>query len=148
MEAASEHTHWDEEIELLAAALPPHLAGALHELIEPADLLEIVLDLGREPEARVPGREVLLANRPVTAADLDFVANRVGQFGEDNRAGIERTLHRVSAMRNRAGRIVGLTCRLGRAVSGTGEIIRDIVVGGQIILLLGRIRVGKTTILS
>ena len=146
-EAAAEPARWDEEIELLAAALPPHLTAALHDLIDPAQLLEIVLDLGREPEARVPGREVLLSNRPVTAADLDFVANRVGQFGEDNRAGIERTLHRVSAIRNRAGRIVGLTCRVGRAVTGTGEIIRDIVVSGQSILLLGRPGVGKTTIL-
>ena len=146
-EAVSSAPTWDHEIELLAAALPPHLASALHELIEPSQLLEIVLDLGREPEARVPGREVLLSNRPVTVADLEFVATHVGEFSDDNRAGIERTLHRVSAIRNRAGRIVGLTCRVGRAVTGTGEIIRDIVVSGQSILLLGRPGVGKTTIL-
>jgi stage III sporulation protein SpoIIIAA len=106
-----------------------------------------VLDLGREPEARVPGREVLLADRTVTAADLEHVANNVGQFGDDNRAGIERTLHRVSAIRNRSGRITGLTMRVGRAVTGTGEIIRDIVVSGQSILLLGRPGIGKTTML-
>ena len=138
---------WDPEIELLAQTLPGHLHDALHERIDPTQLLEIVLDLGREPEARVPGREVLLADRPVTAADLDYVANRVGQFGDDNRAGIERTLHRVSAIRNRGGRIVGLTCRVGRAVGGTAEIIRDLALTGKSILLLGRPGIGKTTIL-
>ncbi|HKB34424.1 MAG TPA: hypothetical protein VKF16_11220, partial [Candidatus Dormibacteraeota bacterium] len=135
--ALSANTNW-EEIELLARALPPDLARALHERTDPNELLEIVLDLGREPEARVPGREVLLADRPVSASDLDHVANNVGQFGDDNRAGIERTLHRVSAIRNRSGRITGLTMRVGRAVTGTGEIIRDIVISGQSILLLGR----------
>ncbi len=143
----SRAANWDEEIELLARALPPDLARALHERIDPSALLEIVLDLGREPEARVPGREVLLADHPVSASDLEHVANNVGQFGDDNRAGIERTLHRVSAIRNRSGRIVGLTMRVGRAVTGTGEIIRDIVVSGQSILLLGRPGIGKTTML-
>jgi stage III sporulation protein SpoIIIAA len=139
--------NWDEEVELLARALPTDLARALHERTDPTELLEIVLDLGREPEARVPGREVLLADRTVAASDLEHVANNVGQFGDDNRAGIERTLHRVSAIRNRSGRITGLTMRVGRAVTGTGEIIRDIVVSGQSILLLGRPGIGKTTML-
>jgi stage III sporulation protein SpoIIIAA len=139
--------NWDPEIELLAQALPPHLYGALHERTDPGELLEIVLDLGREPEARVPGREVLLSSQAVTDADLEYVASRVGQFGEDNRAGIERTLHRVSAIRNRRGRIVGLTCRVGRAVTGTAEIFRDLVESGQSVLLLGRPGIGKTTML-
>ena len=143
-EFQSRAANWDEEVELLARALPPELARALHERTDPGELLEIVLDLGREPEARVPGREVLLADHPVSASDLEHVANNVGQFGDDNRAGIERTLHRVSAIRNRSGRIVGLTMRVGRAVTGTGEIIRDIVVSGQSILLLGRPGIGKT----
>ena len=138
---------WEREIELLAQALPPHLYHALHERTGPSELLEIVLDLGREPEARVPGREILLSDLPVTESDLDYVAERIGEFGDDNRAGIARTLHRVSAIRNRQGRIVGLTCRVGRAVGGTAEMIRDIVTGGQSILLLGRPGVGKTTIL-
>jgi stage III sporulation protein SpoIIIAA len=138
---------WDPEIELLAHALPAHLHGALHDRTDPAELLEIVLDLGREPEARVPGREILLGTHAVTDADLEYVASRVGQFGDDNRAGIERTLHRVSAIRNRRGRIVGLTCRVGRAVTGTAEIFRDIVESGQSVLLLGRPGIGKTTML-
>jgi stage III sporulation protein SpoIIIAA len=144
---SSRAANWDEEVELLARALPTDLARALHERTDPTELLEIVLDLGREPEARVPGREVLLADRVVSAADLEHVANNVGQFGDDNRAGIERTLHRVSAIRNRSGRITGLTMRVGRAVTGTGEIIRDIVISGQSILLLGRPGIGKTTML-
>src|SRR5436309_9499558 len=76
----SRTVNWDEEIELLARALPPDLARALHERIHPSELLEIVLDLGREPEARVPGREVLLADHPVSASDLEHVANNVGQL--------------------------------------------------------------------
>ena len=140
-------TAWDEEVELLARALPPHLYRALHERTVSSDLLEIVLDLGREPEARVPSREVLLDRGPVSEADLEYVAGRVGEFGEDNRAGIERTLHRVSAIRNRSGRIVGLTCRVGRAVGGTAEIVRDIIESGQSVLLLGRPGIGKTTML-
>src|SRR5438445_13749360 len=113
----SRAANWDDEVELLARALPPELARALHERIDPSELLEIVLDLGREPAARVPGREILLADHPVSASDLEHVANNVGQFGDDNRAGIERTPHRVSAIRNRSGRIVGLTMRVGRAVT-------------------------------
>src|SRR5436305_73662 len=89
----------------------------------------------------------MVTNHPVWTAYLDHVSNNVGQFGDDNLAGIERTLHRVSAIRNRSGRIVGLTMRVGRAVTGTGEIIRDIVVSGQSILLLGRPGIGKTTML-
>ena len=138
---------WDPEIELLAQSLPPHLYHALHERTDPAQLLEIVLDLGREPEARVPGREILLGTQAVTETDLEYVASRVGQFGDDNRAGIERTLHRVSAIRNRRARIVGLTCRVGRAVTGTAEIFRDIVESGQSVLLLGRPGIGKTKML-
>src|SRR5256886_16661161 len=95
--------NWDEEVELLARALPPDLARALHERIDPRELLEIVLDLGGEPEARVPGREVLLADHPVSTSDLDHVANNVGQFGDANRAGIESTLHPASPIRNRPG---------------------------------------------
>src|SRR5215471_7018891 len=136
LESRGDPGRWDHEIELLAQALPPHLYNALHERTDPAQLLEIVLDLGREPEARVPGREILLSTQAVTETDLEYVASRVGQFGDDNRAGIERTLHRVSAIRNRRGRIVGLTCRVGRAVTGTAEIFRDIVESGQSVLLL------------
>jgi stage III sporulation protein SpoIIIAA len=114
---------------------------------ESGDLLEIVLDLGREPEARSEGGEMILSRTPVSLEDIAYVADRVGDFGGDNRAGIARTLHRISAIRNRAGEIVGLTCRVGRAVTGRVEIIRDIVVSGQSLLLLGKPGIGKTTML-
>ncbi len=135
------------ELELLFQALPPHIHRAVKHLPDQGFLLEVVLDLGREPEARFPDGEVLLRDTPVTAEDLEFVATRVGSFGDDNRAGIERTLHRISAIRNRSGQIVGLTCRVGRAITGTIDIIKDMVVGGRSILLLGQPGIGKTTML-
>ncbi|WP_298435163.1 R3H domain-containing nucleic acid-binding protein [Geobacter sp.] len=129
---------------LLVAILPAELQGTLHRL--PLDeLLEVVMDLGRPPEARFPERVVRLAERPVTHEELAHVTALTGEFGDDNRAGIERTLHRISAIRNRKGQIVGLTLRVGRAVFGGIEILRDLVESGQSILILGRPGVGKTT---
>ena len=135
------------ELDLLFQALPPHINRAVKRLDHQGLLLEVVLDLGREPEARFPDHEVILDETPVTAEDLEFVSTRVGSFGDDNRAGIERTLHRISAIRNRSGQIVGLTCRVGRAITGTIDIIKDMVIGGKSILLLGRPGIGKTTML-
>ena len=131
----------------LLAALPPRIRQPLEALPDVSELLEVVLDLGRYPEARFPDRDVVLSTQEVGAADLDYARERVGRFGGDNRAGIERTLHRISAIRNRAGTIVGLTCRVGRAVYGTIDIIRDIVETGQSLLILGRPGIGKTTML-
>ena len=134
----------------LLEILPPALRAALEQDDEAAGLtglIEIVMDLGRTAEARfADGRAVWLReDTPVTAEDIDFVTTRVGSFGKDNRAGIERTLHRISAIRNRQGKIVGLTCRIGRAVYGTIDIIRDVVESGKSILMLGRPGRGKTT---
>ncbi|GAC1336905.1 MAG: AAA family ATPase [Candidatus Dormibacteria bacterium] len=139
---------WEEELSLLFDALPPRIAASAQRLSQSrGDLLEIVLDLGREPEARFGDGEAMLDPAQVTHADLDYVAAKLGAFGDDNRAGIERTLHRISAMRNRGGRIVGFTCRVGRAVTGTVDILKDIVVNGQSVLLLGAPGIGKTTML-
>lgn len=135
----------DNLVDLLAV-LPPHLVESLANA-DNRDLIELVLDLGRKPEARYAEGELVLVEEDVTRADLEFVARRIGHFGEDNRAGIERTLHRISAIRNRGGQIVGLTCRIGRAVYGTIAIIQDLVESGQSILILGRPGVGKTTLL-
>ena len=136
-----------DDLDQLLEVLPPHICDPLEALQDRRDLLEVVMDLGREPEARMPGREVLLSTHSVTEEDIDYVVQRIGAFGDDNRAGIERTLHRISAIRNREGRIVGLTCRVGRAVFGTITIIRDIVESGSSILMMGRPGVGKTTLL-
>ena len=105
------------------------------------------MDLGRPPEARYVKEEIILSPDEVKEGDIEYVVARIGVFGGDNRAGIERTLHRISAIRNRSGRIVGLTCRVGRAVFGTIKIIEDLIQSGKSILLMGRPGVGKTTML-
>jgi stage III sporulation protein SpoIIIAA len=145
----SESRQWErrvtDNIEQLLNALPADIRAAVVCQPDTEDLLEIVLDLGRQPEARYPGRVLYLTERVVEHDDIEHVIGRVGEFGKDNRAGIERTLHRISAIRNRNGRIVGLTCRIGRAVYGTIDIMRDVVETGKSILMLGRPGVGKTT---
>jgi stage III sporulation protein AA len=137
-----------DNLDELLEVLPPRLRDKLEGMGDLDDLLEIVLDLGRQPEARFPrGRFVYLDGNPVKREDIEFLTKRVGAFGYDNRAGIERTLHRISAIRNRYGDIIGLTCRIGRAVYGTIDIVRDVVEQGKSILLLGKPGVGKTTLL-
>ena len=136
-----------DDLELLLGVMPPALRQAIEALPERGALVEVVLDLGRLPEARFPGYGKELSSTPVTREDIAYVVERVGRFGKDNRAGIERTLHRISAIRNRVGDVIGLTCRVGRAVFGTLEILRDVIEAGESILLLGRPGVGKTTLL-
>ena len=136
-----------DDLDVLLAALPPEIVTAIHALAERSDLIEVVMDLGRRPEARFPESEVTLLEREVDEADIAHVVDKIGSFGDDNRAGIERTLHRISAIRNRTGKIVGLTCRIGRAVYGTIDIIDDFVETGKSILIMGRPGIGKTTML-
>ena len=136
-----------DDLDALLAALPPEIVAAVHALPDAERLIEVVMDLGRVPEARYPDSEVALLDREVTEADIAYVVEHIGSFGDDNRAGIERTLHRISAIRNRAGKIVGLTCRVGRAVYGTIEIIKDFIESGKSTLIMGRPGIGKTTML-
>src|SRR5688572_19925388 len=142
--AGQQHT---DDLKLLLTVMPPQVREAIERHPRKADLIEIVLDLGRKPEVRFPQSGEDISSEPVSRDDLAYVVERIGRFGKDNRAGIERTLHRISALRNRQGDIVGLTCRVGRAVIGTVEVIRDVIEGGRSILLLGRPGVGKTTLL-
>jgi stage III sporulation protein SpoIIIAA len=136
-----------DDMDALLDILPLYIKRPLVQQKDISELLEVVLDLGRPPEARFPRREVMLNDREVEEADIDYIVAHISTFGEDNRAGIERTLHRISAIRNRRGRVVGLTCRVGRAVYGTIKVIEDLVKSGKSVLLLGRPGVGKTTML-
>lgn len=136
-----------DDLDQLLAILPPSLKDILNAHAQRQELIEVILDLGRRPEVRFPNQAEYLSQEPISRADLKYCTDRVGTFGGDNRAGIEKTLHRISAIRNRSGEIIGLTCRVGRAVFGTIGMIRDLVETGKSILMLGRPGVGKTTAL-
>jgi len=136
-----------DDLDLLLEVMPQRIRESLREIGRPSDLIEVVMDLGRLPEARFIDGEVYLSTDEISAEDISNVIDKIGTFGSDNRAGIERTLHRISAIRNRKGLVIGLTCRVGRAVYGVIEIIQDIVLSEKSILLLGRPGVGKTTLL-
>lgn len=136
-----------DDLNKLLDIVPDDIRQPIEQHPQRNNLIEIVMDLGRLPEARFPSNAEYLSHTPITKTDLNYCIERVGSFGGDNRAGIEQTLHRISALRNRSGEIIGLTLRVGRAVFGTIEIIRDLVEMGQSILMLGRPGVGKTTAL-
>jgi stage III sporulation protein SpoIIIAA len=142
-----EHQKITDDLDLLLGILPPHIAETLHELDDSDNLLEVVMDLGRLPKARFVQREATLSDQEITYEDLHAITLAISEFDADNRAGIERTLHRISAIRNRHGDVIGLTLRIGRAVYGTSDIIQDLIESGASILILGRPGVGKTTIL-
>ena len=135
------------ELQALLAVLPVGVRERIQEINRNEELVEVVLDLGRQPTARYVDGEVALRQEEVTQAEIAVVVEGIGTFDDDNRAGITRTLHRISGIRNRRGEVVGLTCRVGRAVYGTLDIITDIVAEGNSILLVGRPGVGKTTML-
>ncbi len=140
-------TRVTDDLEALLQALPPRVRDPVQQQPDENELIEVVMDLGRPALARFPEREMELGAGEVRDEDVAYVVARIGPFGDDNRAGIERTLHRISAIRNRQGKVIGLTCRVGRAVYGTIRVIEDLVQSGNSILLLGRPGVGKTTML-
>lgn len=136
-----------DDLDALLGVLPPDVQAAVREHNNSSDLLEIILDLGRVPTTRLVNEEVVLLEREISKDDIAYVVQRLRDFDEDNRAGIERSLHRISAIRNRRGDVVGLTLRVGRAVYGTIDIIQDLIQDGKSLLILGRPGVGKTTLL-
>ena len=136
-----------DDLQKILAILPSTIRESIEKQGQVENLLEVVMDLGRSPSARYVDGEIILREGEVTQEEIDAVLRGIGNFDDDNRAGITRTLHRISGIRNRRGKVVGLTCRIGRAVQGTVDIIEDIVSSGQSILLLGRPGVGKTTML-
>ena len=136
-----------DDLEALLSVIPTTIRHAVDKANNSDKLLEIIIDLGRVPTARFVDREIVLQEKEITRTEIDHVVERVGNFDTDNRAGIERTLHRISGIRNRRGAVVGLTLRVGRAVYGTVDIIQDIIESGKSVLILGRPGVGKTTLL-
>lgn len=136
-----------DQIHRLLSVLPPTIRSKLESQKEIEDLIEIVMDLGRPPLARFPSGDVVLSASSVSREDLTSAVLACGEFGGDNRAGINGTLHRISAIRNRNGDIVGLTCRVGRAQRGAAAMIVDQATAGRSILFLGRPGVGKTTVI-
>jgi stage III sporulation protein SpoIIIAA len=143
----NQQTRITDDLQTLLGILPPGISAAIPSAGKADSLLEIILDLGRIPTARFVDEEVALRAEEMTREEIDYIEQRIGNFDADNRAGLERTLHRISAIRNRRGTVVGLTLRVGRAVYGTIDIIQDIIESEKSILILGRPGVGKTTLL-
>ena len=147
----SNHQHVVDDmaafIHVLPNAFREGLDSSLNGSNDVSSLLEVIIDLGRVPEARFIDGSVVLSDREATRDDIQSVIGGLGRFGDDNRAGIERTLHRFSVIRDREGTPVGLTCRVGRAVFGSVRLIQDLIQSGRSVLILGRPGVGKTTIL-
>ena len=128
----------NEDLEKLLENFPFFIKKNLLDHPQSDQLIEIVMDLGRRPEARFTTGSEYLSQKIVSWQDIDYVTKRISKFSNENRAGIERTLHRISCMRNRQSIINGLTCRVGRAIFGSISLIRDLLESGQSILILGR----------
>lgn len=145
--STSSSVNSNSELDLFLELLPLKMKSELSGHREIGELIEVVMDLGRKPIARFPSGDFVICEQPVRHEDLKHAISKVGDFSDDNRSGINSSLHRISAIRNRKMQIIGLTCRVGRAVCGSAEIIRDLVEGGSSILVIGRPGVGKTTLI-
>ncbi|XP_014494549.1 uncharacterized protein ycf45 isoform X1 [Vigna radiata var. radiata] len=137
----------DVELGRLLSLLPEEMRRRVSDHAELPQLIEVVMDLGRKPLARFPSGDFVISEYPITVQDIEHATAQVGDFAVDNRAGISRTLHRISAIRNRKGTIIGLTCRAGRAISGSAMLLQDLIKDGASLLLIGPPGVGKTTII-
>lgn len=137
----------NDDLEKLIENLPFFLQDQLNQHTDKEQLIEIILDLGRRPEARFINGPQYLSQKIISWQDIDYTTKRISKFSNENRAGIERTLHRISCIRNRQFLINGLTCRVGRAVFGIISVVRDLLESEKSILILGKPGVGKTTII-
>ena len=137
----------NEDLEKLLETLPTFIKDHVNEHFSKDKIIEIIMDLGRRPEARFTTGPEYLSNKIISWQDIEYTTKRISKFSNENRAGIERTLHRISCIRNRQFLITGLTCRVGRAIFGTISLARDLLETGQSILILGKPGVGKTTII-
>ncbi|KAK9070262.1 hypothetical protein SSX86_010662 [Deinandra increscens subsp. villosa] len=135
------------ELEVFLELVPLRMRNRLFEHSEFGNMIEVVMDLGRQPIARFPSGDWVISDELVKLEDLNHAVSKIGEFSDDNRSGIDHSLHRISAIRNRKRQIIGLTCRVGRAISGSAEIVRDLVEGGGSILVIGPPGVGKTTLI-
>ncbi|CAI9091169.1 OLC1v1026123C1 [Oldenlandia corymbosa var. corymbosa] len=135
------------DMDLFLELVPLRMRSELFSHQEIGELIEVVLDLGRKPLARFPSGDWVMSEQPVKLEDLQHAISKIGDFSDDNRSGIDRSLHRISAIRNRKMQVIGLTCRVGRSVSGSAEMIRDLVEEGGSILVIGPPGVGKTTLI-
>jgi stage III sporulation protein SpoIIIAA len=136
-----------DDLEKLIENFPSFLQKHLNQHKNKEELVEIIIDLGRRPEARFVTGSKYLSQKIISWQDIDYVTKRVSKFSNENRAGIERTLHRISCVRNRQFLINGITCRVGRAIFGTVSVVRDLLESEKSILILGKPGVGKTTII-
>ena len=137
----------DKDLDKLLANLPIFIKNRVNSHPQKEKIIEIIIDLGRRPEARFPNGPEYLSQKIISWQDLDYITKRISKFSDENRAGIELTLHRISCIRNRQFLITGLTCRIGRAVFGSICLARDLLESGQSILVLGKPGIGKTTII-
>ena len=137
----------DKDLDKLLANLPIFIKNRVSSHPQKEKIIEIIVDLGRRPEARFPNGPEYLSQKIISWQDLDYITKRITRFSDENRAGIELTLHRISCIRNRQFLITGLTCRIGRAVFGSICFARDLLESGQSILILGKPGIGKTTII-
>ena len=144
--AASTSAREAREMDAIIDILPPRVRKVCSRLNK-NDIIEVVLDLGRLPEIRMTNSWQDVIGEIVKEDDLQLVTKNLSAFGTDNRAGIPATLHRISAIRAKTGEVIGLTCRFGRAIQGTADLVKDIIESGSSILILGAPGVGKTTIL-
>ena len=137
----------DKDLDKLLANLPIFIKNRVDSHPQKEKIIEIIIDLGRRPEARFPNGPEYLSQKIISWQDIDYITKRISKFSDENRAGIEFTLHRISCIRNRQFLITGLTCRIGRAIFGSICLARDLLESGQSILVLGKPGIGKTTII-